>query len=71
MEAVQTTETLVNSYQSTRRYNPEDSHLHSHRHENLKSYLATMEIRALKWCGLKVFLSEESENISRFYTVSV
>jgi hypothetical protein len=28
MEAVQTSETLVNSNQSTRRYNPEDSHLH-------------------------------------------
>jgi hypothetical protein len=27
MEAVQTSETLVNSHQSTRRYNPEDSHL--------------------------------------------
>jgi hypothetical protein len=27
MEAVQTTETSVNSYQSTRRYNPEDGHL--------------------------------------------
>jgi hypothetical protein len=39
MEAVQTSETLVNSYQSTWRYNPEDSHLHSHCCENLKSYL--------------------------------
>jgi hypothetical protein len=39
MEAVQTSETLVNSYQSTQLYNPEDSHLHSHRRENLKSYL--------------------------------
>jgi hypothetical protein len=28
MVAVQTSETSVNSYQSTRRYNPEDSHLH-------------------------------------------
>jgi hypothetical protein len=28
MEAVQTCETLVNSYQSTRRYNPDDRHLH-------------------------------------------
>jgi hypothetical protein len=37
MEAVQASETLVNSYQSTRRYNPEDSHLYSHRRENLKS----------------------------------
>jgi hypothetical protein len=27
MEAVQASGTLVNSYQSTRRYNPEDSHL--------------------------------------------
>jgi hypothetical protein len=33
----ETSETLMNSYQSTRRYNPEDSHLHSHRRENLKS----------------------------------
>jgi hypothetical protein len=37
MEAVQTSETLVNLHQSTRRYNPEDSHLHSHRRQNLKS----------------------------------
>jgi hypothetical protein len=27
MEAARTTETLVNFYQTTRRYNPEDSHL--------------------------------------------
>jgi hypothetical protein len=39
MEATKTSETLVNFYQTTRRYNPEDSHLHTHRHENLKSYL--------------------------------
>jgi hypothetical protein len=38
MEAIQTYETLVNSYQSTRRYNPEDSHLYSHRRENLKKF---------------------------------
>jgi hypothetical protein len=28
---------LVNFYQTTRRYNPEDSHLHTHCRENLKS----------------------------------
>jgi hypothetical protein len=39
MEAANTSETLVNFYQTTRRYNPEDSHLHTHRRENLKSYL--------------------------------
>jgi hypothetical protein len=38
MEAVRTSETLVNFYQITRRYNPEDSHLRIHRRENLKSY---------------------------------
>jgi hypothetical protein len=29
---------LVQLYQTTRCYNPEDSHLHTHRRENLKSY---------------------------------
>jgi hypothetical protein len=28
MEAARPSETLVNFYQTTRRYNPEDSHLH-------------------------------------------
>jgi hypothetical protein len=37
MEAVQTSETFVNSNQSTRRYNPEDGHLRTHRRENLKA----------------------------------
>jgi hypothetical protein len=35
--AASTSETLVNFYQTTRRYNPEDSHLRIHRRENLKS----------------------------------
>jgi hypothetical protein len=38
MEAAGTSETLVNFYRTTRRYNPEDSHLRTHRRENLKSY---------------------------------
>jgi hypothetical protein len=38
-EAARTFETLENFYQTTRRYNPEDSHLRTHRRENLKSYL--------------------------------
>jgi hypothetical protein len=41
MEAARTSETLVNVYQTTRRYNPDDSHLHTHRRENLKSYSVT------------------------------
>jgi hypothetical protein len=38
MEAARTSETLVNFYQTTRLYNPEDSHLRTHRRDNLKSY---------------------------------
>jgi hypothetical protein len=38
MEASRTSETLVNFYQTTRHYNPGDSHLRTHRRENLKSY---------------------------------
>jgi hypothetical protein len=41
MEAVSTSETSVNYYQTTWHYNSEDSNLHTHCHENLKSYLAT------------------------------
>jgi hypothetical protein len=37
MEAVRTSETSVNFYQTTRRYNPEDSRLHTRRREKLKS----------------------------------
>jgi hypothetical protein len=42
MEAARTSETLVNFYQTTRRYNPEDSHLRTHRRENLKSYVTNV-----------------------------
>jgi hypothetical protein len=38
MEAASTSETFVNFYQTTRRYNPEDSHLHIRRRENLRSH---------------------------------
>jgi hypothetical protein len=38
MEAARASETSVNFYQTTRRYNPEDSHLCTHRRDNLKSY---------------------------------
>jgi hypothetical protein len=38
MEAARTSETLLNFYQTTRRYNPEEnSHLHTRRRENFKS----------------------------------
>jgi hypothetical protein len=33
-----TFETPISDYQTTRHYNPEDSHLYARRRENLKSY---------------------------------
>jgi hypothetical protein len=36
MEATSTSEISVNFYQTTRRNNPEDSHLRTRRRENLK-----------------------------------
>jgi hypothetical protein len=38
MEAARTSETLIKVYQTTRCYNPEDSHFRAHSRENLKSY---------------------------------
>jgi hypothetical protein len=38
IQAANTSETSVNFYQTTRRNNPEDSHLHTRSRENLKSY---------------------------------
>jgi hypothetical protein len=42
MEAARTSETLVNFYQTTRRYNLEDSHLRAYRRENLKSCIPAL-----------------------------
>jgi hypothetical protein len=44
MEAASTYETSVNFYQTVGRNNPEDSHLHTRRRENLESYTADIEI---------------------------
>jgi hypothetical protein len=41
MEATSTSETSVNFYKTVPRNNPEDSHLHTRRRENLKSRLQT------------------------------
>jgi hypothetical protein len=37
-QAAMTSGTAVNFYQTTQRHNPEDSHLQTNCHENLKSY---------------------------------
>jgi hypothetical protein len=47
-------ETLVKFYQTTRRCNPEDSHLHTHRRENLKSYFIGTD---LIWAIVDILLT--------------
>jgi hypothetical protein len=44
MEAAKTSETLVNFYQTKRRYNPEESNLRNNRRESLKSYLYVFSV---------------------------
>jgi GrpB-like predicted nucleotidyltransferase (UPF0157 family) len=43
MEAASTSETSVNVYQTTGRYNPEFSHFHIRRREKLKSHVAILD----------------------------
>jgi 16S rRNA C1402 (ribose-2'-O) methylase RsmI len=50
IEAARTSETLVNFYQTTRRYNPEHSHLRTHRLENLISYLHNLKDVCILGC---------------------
>jgi hypothetical protein len=45
METASTSETSRNFYQTTRRNNPEDSHLRTHRRENLKSQRGRLKRR--------------------------
>jgi hypothetical protein len=66
MEAMQTSQTLVNSYQTTRRYNPEDSHLHSHLRENLctPSLVRAVDIHLYSW---RAGFSSPSGNLISWY----
>jgi hypothetical protein len=45
LDAARTSDTSVNLYLSVHRYNPEDGHICTHRRENLKSYLAVVNVR--------------------------
>jgi hypothetical protein len=52
MEAVRTSETSVNINFTTRRHIPEDSKLHTRRHENLKSYISlNVHMKTERGCG--------------------
>jgi hypothetical protein len=70
MEAVSTSETSVNFYQTTWRNIPEDSHVHTRRRENLKFKLCNIlgdVYKILLFLWLLVYLMTLS---SSDYTVS-
>jgi hypothetical protein len=52
MEAVWTSEMQLNLYQSTRRYNPEDSHLHTQCCENFISEVLLVDFWDVTLCRL-------------------
>jgi hypothetical protein len=62
MEVASTSETLANFYQTKRRNNPEDSHLHTSRRENLKYHRCLMFIYyKQKWRPNIVHLNKPSK----------
>jgi hypothetical protein len=57
MEAIYSSETSVDFQRTTRRYIPEDSTLHNHRSENLKSYIILINPFSLHKTNLVVIYS--------------
>jgi hypothetical protein len=51
LKAVYSSETLVYRRKITRRNNPEDHHLYSHRRGNLKSYWNKSDDMCTRWMG--------------------
>jgi hypothetical protein len=63
MEALSICETSV-KYQTARRYNPEDSHLHSHRRENLRSCLIGVEPREFGVTYIALQVKKTTQDLS-------
>jgi hypothetical protein len=60
MEAASTSETSVKFYQTTRRNNPEDSHLQTRRRENLKSHRDLKVVITLETCKASTWNTMET-----------
>jgi hypothetical protein len=65
MEAAMTSETLVNFYQTIRRYNSEDSRLRTHRRENIKSYVINIV------CDQHLEVQLNEDKIIKKYSINV
>jgi hypothetical protein len=69
MEAASTSETLVNFYQTTRRYNPEDSHLRAHRIALMMEAARTSETLVNFYQTTRRYNPEDSH--LRLYDISI
>jgi hypothetical protein len=61
MEAAQTYETMLNSYQSTQRYNPEDSHRHKASTLQMSKYL--MAYKEISRVYDKIIRNQQVQNV--------
>jgi hypothetical protein len=61
-QAARSSDSLVNFYQTTRRYNPEDSHLRTHRRENLNLYLESVELIHIRCNTVLLILRDQKRN---------
>jgi hypothetical protein len=61
IEATSTYEMLVSLYETTRRNNPEDSHLQTRRRENLKSYSYTTGLFQKKYTLSKIYFTKTTD----------
>jgi hypothetical protein len=71
MEAARSSEMLVNFYQTTRHYNPEDSHLCLWI-DNYKPYLSGTSLKKIKWVQFKIIqmLGNTALSTSKQYLIS-
>jgi hypothetical protein len=58
MEAARISETLVNFYQTTRRYNPEDSHLHKFNLCSSPNIITVIKSRWMRGAGHVAFMAK-------------
>jgi hypothetical protein len=68
--APRTSETLQTFYQTTRCYNPEDSNLHTHRRENLKSD-CRLELRALLSVYVRLMGPQEEATMEKLVSCPI
>jgi hypothetical protein len=71
LEAINTSEKLINFYQTTRHNIPEDSHLHTSYYENLNSHLSSFSVKLSMNYTEILFSSLIAEKRTCFYYIQI